>query len=243
MDYKRIYDELITKCKNTVYTEEIYTENHHIIPKCMGGSNESSNLIKLPAREHIFAHILLARIYPDNASVVFAAMEMTTLKQSDRMAEKYFSTRLLAELRVNASQARKGKGNPMYGRKHKESTKQLISKINTGRKFTEEQRKAHSKKMKARVITDKWKENISKGMKGKSHPHKSPNLTNEQREAKAEMCRNRVGKNHPNSKRIEDIETGKIYESITDCAKDLGKTRASISSEINKHPGRKFRFI
>jgi hypothetical protein len=34
---------------------------HHIIPKSMGGNNSKGNLVKLTIREHLFAHLLLAK--------------------------------------------------------------------------------------------------------------------------------------------------------------------------------------
>lgn len=40
----------------------IYTEKHHIIPKSLGGSNESSNLVKLTPREHYICHLLLVKM-------------------------------------------------------------------------------------------------------------------------------------------------------------------------------------
>lgn len=43
-----------------------YYETHHIVPKCMGGSNNKDNLIDLFAEEHFIAHKLLALENPDN---------------------------------------------------------------------------------------------------------------------------------------------------------------------------------
>ena len=40
-----------------------YTENHHIIPKSLGGTDTAENLVRLSPREHFIAHLLLARIY------------------------------------------------------------------------------------------------------------------------------------------------------------------------------------
>lgn len=40
----------------------IYYESHHIIPKSLGGTNVSSNIVLLTAREHFVAHILLVKI-------------------------------------------------------------------------------------------------------------------------------------------------------------------------------------
>lgn len=39
-----------------------YTEKHHIIPKCMGGDNTTSNIAVLTAREHFVCHRLLIRM-------------------------------------------------------------------------------------------------------------------------------------------------------------------------------------
>lgn len=38
-----------------------YVEQHHIIPKSLGGTNDKSNLVFLTAREHCIAHLLLCR--------------------------------------------------------------------------------------------------------------------------------------------------------------------------------------
>jgi hypothetical protein len=42
--------------------KEGYTEGHHIIPKCMGGDNSKSNLVRLTAREHFICHQLLVKM-------------------------------------------------------------------------------------------------------------------------------------------------------------------------------------
>lgn len=42
---------------------DIYTEKHHIIPKSLGGSNRSENIVRLTPREHFVAHKILAKIH------------------------------------------------------------------------------------------------------------------------------------------------------------------------------------
>ena len=59
--YQKWYDSLIERARTRAI--EGYVENHHIIPKCLGGSNDTSNLVKLTAREHLIAHLLLCRSY------------------------------------------------------------------------------------------------------------------------------------------------------------------------------------
>ena len=61
MNYEKIYRDFISNRNNI--TINGYYEVHHIIPRAFGGSNDESNLIKLTASDHFFAHILLAKIY------------------------------------------------------------------------------------------------------------------------------------------------------------------------------------
>lgn len=53
------YLKFINYCKNIEF--DCYTENHHIIPRSFNGTNNNSNLIKLGARHHYIAHLLLAK--------------------------------------------------------------------------------------------------------------------------------------------------------------------------------------
>jgi len=75
MNYQRIYEQLTA-------TDMIadYTEKHHIIPKCMGGTNDPSNLVRLTPEAHYVAHQLLVKIYPTNEKLVFAANRMVSGK-------------------------------------------------------------------------------------------------------------------------------------------------------------------
>lgn len=61
MNYKRVYDELISYRQETPPIG--YIEHHHILPKCLGGDNKESNIVQLTAREHYIAHLLLHKIY------------------------------------------------------------------------------------------------------------------------------------------------------------------------------------
>ena len=49
-----------------------YKERHHVIPKCLGGTNDKNNLIDLYAKEHYIAHKLLALENPSNNGLQFA---------------------------------------------------------------------------------------------------------------------------------------------------------------------------
>ena len=61
-----------------------YHEEHHIVPKCMGGANDKDNLIDLFADEHFIAHKLLAFENPDNDSLQRAFGTMAHVRRDGR---------------------------------------------------------------------------------------------------------------------------------------------------------------
>ena len=75
MDYKKHYNLLVEKSKS----REIfgYYENHHILPKCMGGGDNLENITSLKPEEHFLAHQLLVKIYPHVPSLVMACHMMS----------------------------------------------------------------------------------------------------------------------------------------------------------------------
>jgi hypothetical protein len=82
MDYIQIYNQIITRAKNRVI--EGYTERHHIIPRCMGGTNDKGNLVDLTAREHYICHKLLCEIHPTNKKLKYAYWAMCNLSNKDQ---------------------------------------------------------------------------------------------------------------------------------------------------------------
>jgi len=83
MNYQLIYSNLIERAKNRII--EDYTESHHIIPRCMNGSDDDSNLVNLTPEEHYLAHQLLIKIYPNNQKLVKAAQMMIPNRPSNKL--------------------------------------------------------------------------------------------------------------------------------------------------------------
>jgi hypothetical protein len=67
MNYQKNYEDYINYVKtlNRSKSKDVYYEEHHILPKCIGGNNNKENLILLTPREHFLAHYLLSKIYND----------------------------------------------------------------------------------------------------------------------------------------------------------------------------------
>lgn len=74
MDYNWHYNQLVNRAKTRFLN--CYTEEHHIVPSCMNGSDESFNLVRLTPEEHYIAHLLLAKMYPYHEGIIYAANMM-----------------------------------------------------------------------------------------------------------------------------------------------------------------------
>lgn len=109
MNYKKHYNLLIERAKTRKL--EGYYERHHIIPKCMGGSDCKENLVLLTAREHYVAHQLLVKIYPNNSSILYAARMMTV----SSITQARSHNRLYEWLKKKNLSIGKGNKNSQYG--------------------------------------------------------------------------------------------------------------------------------
>jgi len=88
MNYNKIYDSLIERAKIRILNG--YTETHHIVPKCIGGSNEYTNLVDLTAREHFLAHWLLVKIYPNEFKILCAWNSFCRTNAPDRVISHHY---------------------------------------------------------------------------------------------------------------------------------------------------------
>ena len=61
--WRRCYERLIAKRLADPVPPDLYSERHHILPKALGGSDKSANLVRLTARED--AHPRLFSAYAD----------------------------------------------------------------------------------------------------------------------------------------------------------------------------------
>ena len=110
MNYRRIYETLITRSKNRMISG--YVEIHHILPRCMGGSDDADNLATLTAREHYLAHQLLVKMYPKEHGLVKAASMMCV--GHDRMNNRLYEW-LRIKLSLVMSESQTGSGNSQFG--------------------------------------------------------------------------------------------------------------------------------
>lgn len=95
--YARWYRSIVS----TPNTSSTYTEIHHVIPTSMGGTDESSNMVRLSARQHFVAHLLLTKAVPKKwLPQAWAALRSMALM---RMPGRDFvvTSRMYEQLRVH----------------------------------------------------------------------------------------------------------------------------------------------
>ena len=73
MTYNEFIQNIIVNRGQWAFTEEDIYEIHHILPRCMGGGDEESNLVLMNYRCHVLAHCLLFLMNQENASLATAA--------------------------------------------------------------------------------------------------------------------------------------------------------------------------
>jgi hypothetical protein len=88
MNYIKHYNALIERAKNRNLS--IYTEKHHIVPKCLNGTDDKSNLVNLTPEEHYVAHQLLIKIYPNHPGLIWAALTMCGHFNKERINNKVY---------------------------------------------------------------------------------------------------------------------------------------------------------
>lgn len=171
MDYKKHYDRLIERARNRDKPKG-YTEKHHIIPCCMGGSNAADNLATLTAREHFVAHLLLVKIYPSSIKLTYAANMMAnrSSRHYEWIKKKHAEQMSLRHSGKSMSEAHKAvirevmtTRHPMKGKSHSE---QSIKKMSENRKGKGTGTRSER--------TEEHCRNLSKSLKGKRSGSNNP---------------------------------------------------------------------
>lgn len=117
--YKKWYFNIVASASNRQVKG--YTETHHIIPKCLGGSNDPENLVVLTAREHFICHWLLTKMVDSKKEKyqlwnAFSCMLYRKTSSQDRykVNSKIFQNIKQAGSKIK-SERWTGENNPMYG--------------------------------------------------------------------------------------------------------------------------------
>lgn len=182
--------------------KNFYTEGHHILPKCLNGDDDSTNIIIILPEEHYYCHKLLALENPEIESLQFAWWRMCHKVNGDAKREYDVSPEEYAEAKKRiALNTQKMNSVPVV---------EIISGIVYS-----------SAEEAARVLNIKRPTNITSCCKGRSksaNGYKFCYLSDY-------LVGNYENKTVGQCKRVIDLDTKEIYESSIEAAEIL-KIRA-----------------
>lgn len=173
MNYQKIYNSIIERAKsqNRQKNKGIYYEEHHILPRGMGGSEQKENKVLLTAKEHYIAHILICKIYPHNKKMLYAIWRLVNsngkqghkinASEYQRLKEKIIELRKKSKGWHQSEEFKKRLSNLFKGipksKEHKLHLSQNHANISGknnpmyGKKHSKETRKKISNKAKLRI--------------------------------------------------------------------------------------------
>jgi len=200
--YKVWYDDIINNARIVLRPRTDIIEKHHIVPKSMGGSDHTSNIVKLTTREHFVCHMLLVKFVKfekDRRRMLHALGKFVQNGQgqsrilTSRHYEVARNAIISAKVGVPRSEETKRKiseslkgnvpwikgksGDPRL--RCSTEKKKRISKALIGRKRSAEtcekiskSKKGHTAGMTGKAHSEETRQLMSKNMKGKRGPQK-----------------------------------------------------------------------
>lgn len=189
MNYQKHYDLLMERARTRVRPAG-YVEKHHVLPRCLGGTDDPSNLVCLTYDEHCLAHLMLLKLHPEHLGLALATMYMVfALPSRKKIARKErtwarlrwvaliseFSKNRTPEHRqrlidsrnlklgeISAKISAKLKGRPLS-----DQTKQKLSASHTGKKHSADHIQKIAAGNRGKKRTDESRAKMSAAMKGK----------------------------------------------------------------------------
>jgi hypothetical protein len=212
LNYIKTYNNIIIKAQSRNNVNKKY-ESHHIIPRSIGGIDDSSNLVQLTLKEHFIAHLLLAKIY--GGKLYYAAFMMSNFKKYNSKQYSWIRNNL------TMSEAHKKKISlSTIGRKHSEETKKKMSNAKKGKSRLPEHILKTAQANTGKTRTTETKEKMSIWQKGKS-------FTIEHKQKLKENHKGMTGKTFSKESKLK-MSISQLNQPIQECpyCKQTGKGNA-----------------
>lgn len=182
--YSKWYFSIIATAKSRAALS-VYTELHHVIPKSLGGSNDSENLVSLSAKEHYICHRLLPRFLngAHKKKMIYALYCITHVRNKGQHSRYIPNSNLYSKIKNDWQMSIKGRTAHNKGVPMSVEQKEKLRQANIGKTYTrspeylEKQSLAQKGKSrgKGRIsnrkgikMTDEQKEKIRQSMLGKN---------------------------------------------------------------------------
>jgi hypothetical protein len=188
MNYKKIYERIIENAKNRTVLG--YSEKHHIIPKCMGGDNKKTNIVRLTAKEHYVCHKILCEIYPNENKLKWAFWRMCNIGQHKKQIRDYritsneyerikieiskiqservknYSSELRSLISKKSTESKKGKPSPRKGIPNPKHSEWMKENNPFKGKTHSDEHKSKLKELGSKPKSEEHKRKISEKLKG-----------------------------------------------------------------------------
>lgn len=156
MNYFAHYDRLV--CKAQQRKIQSGYEQHHVLPRCLGGDDSIENIVRLTPREHYLAHELLVKMHPGIPGLTYAVLMMGGKGKIGKHASRAY-----AQIRKQASaflsRARRGKSRP-------ESAMAAMRAATKGKPLSDSHKKKLSDANRGKRMPDDVKQRMIKGLTG-----------------------------------------------------------------------------
>lgn len=141
--YSKFYYSIIKNAKQLIRARRGH-EQHHILPRSLGGSNDDSNLVNLTPREHYICHLLLTKFTNGEAyqKMSYALHRMTNHSTAKIKSSKMYAMIRKAHADMLSSKLKGVSIMERFGRSHShdigEYQKSRIRKANSERVWSDE---------------------------------------------------------------------------------------------------------
>jgi hypothetical protein len=170
MNYQNIYNQIIENAKSRGLDKkklEGYFEKHHIIPRCINGTDDKDNLVLLTGREHYLCHHLLWKTNKDHKGLFLAYYRFTHNNYIDGRYHPKLTSKEYELLKLNLSENAKlrFKGKTSHRKdKHDCYSIETLNKMSNAHKgntcaFGYKHTKEHKDKMKLLMVGNEFYKN------------------------------------------------------------------------------------
>jgi hypothetical protein len=227
LHYLSRYISIITKFKNRdlVKKEHPGFHRHHIVPRCLSGTNEKSNIVVLSPREHFIVHHLLWKAFPQTGlTSAFRGM----VGGFKHYHGNKITSRVYEQLCLDNSYIRKGQ-------KSSEETRKKISEAKKGKKHSEEHIRKNSESHKVENLSEETRKKMSDAKKGRVVSEETRRNMSESQKGKklSEETKLKISESQKGRKKSEDHKL-KISEAMKNKPKTIWVCNSSESRMIQK---------
>jgi len=189
--YSKWYNSIIERARSR--SIEGYTESHHIIPKCIGGTNKKENLVRLTYREHRLCHLLLPyMVTSEYKGLMWRAAKGVLMYNGPNHERVESRSRLAEKARIEATSSRKGIPRSPETIAKIKATKAARPMSDENRELSRQKRIRANQSRKGMPHSAEHNRKVSESRNGQQSPNKGKSMSFEQRQKISEAHKGKI---------------------------------------------------